>query len=387
MTSSRWALLFGNFVIGTGVLAPAGLINELSAAFAVDVATVGSLIAYGAAVLCIEAPLLAFLTNRVERRALLTGALLLYAIGHLVSAFAPTFGILLATRLVMIGGAAVFTPQAASAVGLFMPVERRAGSVAFIFLGWSFASAVGIPLANLIGAHAGWSTVYLLLGIAGVIAAGTVFKVLPRGLHTPPLSIAAWQKVMQRGDILLLLLVTGIFVAGQFTEYPYIAANLKANVTDKPQIIASLLAINGLAGIAASIYTAAAVDRFGASNTVATGICIVIGGLVVWSGSGASLGLAALGLVIWGSGGGPVISGQQARLIGADVTSSSASVALNTSILYAGQACGTAIGGRMFTRGDGHLAAVVGVGLILVALAASLLATRLGKRRAAVPVK
>ena len=63
---ARWALLFGNFVIGTGVLAPAGLINELSSAFSVDVPKAGSLIGYGAAVLCIEAPLLAFLTNRVH---------------------------------------------------------------------------------------------------------------------------------------------------------------------------------------------------------------------------------------------------------------------------------------------------------------------------------
>src|SRR5688572_1754459 len=81
-TSASWALLFGNFVIGTGVLAPAGLINELSAAFAVDVATVGLLIAYGAAVLCVEAPLLAFLTNKIDRRTLLTGALVLYTAGH-----------------------------------------------------------------------------------------------------------------------------------------------------------------------------------------------------------------------------------------------------------------------------------------------------------------
>src|ERR1043165_4458209 len=82
-STARWALLFGNFVIGTGVLAPAGLINQLSAAFHVDVATAGSLIAYGAALLFVEAPLFAFFTNRVDRRVLLTGSLVLYAVGHL----------------------------------------------------------------------------------------------------------------------------------------------------------------------------------------------------------------------------------------------------------------------------------------------------------------
>src|SRR4030095_9586507 len=157
---ARWALLFGNFVIGTGVLAPAGLINEISSAFAVDIPRAGSLIGYGAAVLCIDAPLLAFLTNRVGRRALLTAALVLYVVGHLLSAVVTSFGALLAIRLAMVGGAAIFTPQAASAIGLFIAPEHRAGSVAFIFLGWSVALAIGVPLASLSGAHFGWSKTY-----------------------------------------------------------------------------------------------------------------------------------------------------------------------------------------------------------------------------------
>ena len=42
--AALWALLFGNFVIGAGILAPAGLINDLRQAFNVDAATVGTLI-------------------------------------------------------------------------------------------------------------------------------------------------------------------------------------------------------------------------------------------------------------------------------------------------------------------------------------------------------
>jgi predicted MFS family arabinose efflux permease len=370
-TSARWALLFGNFVIGTGVLAPAGLINELSAVFAVDVATVGSLIAYGAAVLCVEAPLLAFLTNRVDRRILLTGSLALYAAGHLASAFAPTFEILLATRLVMIGGAAVFTPQAASAVGLFTAPERRAGAVTFIFLGWSLASAVGIPLASLIGAQAGWSAVYFILAIACAAASVAVFVTLPRGLRTPPLSIAAWKKVLSRADVLLLLFVTSIFIAGQFIEYPFIAAKLKMNMAASPQAIASLLALYGVAGVLGSVLTATAIDRFGASATVTAALGVVIIGLTLWASSGPSLALAAVGLVVWGCGGGPIVSAQQARFIAADSTAASASVALNTSVLYAGQAMGTALGGQMLTGGHTALVGPISVSLVFAALLAS----------------
>jgi predicted MFS family arabinose efflux permease len=223
---ARWALLFGNFVIGTGVLAPAGLINEFSSAFAVDVPQAGSLIGFGAAVLCVEAPLLAFVTNRIDRRALLTASLVLYVLGHLVSALATDFGALLAIRLAMVGGAAVFTPQAASAIALFIDPQHRAGSVAFIFLGWSVALAIGVPLASLFGAHFGWSATYLVLAAVSAVAAAAVFATVPGGLRVPPLSGVAWRAVFTNRQVQLLLLVTCVFLAGQFTEYPFVAARL-----------------------------------------------------------------------------------------------------------------------------------------------------------------
>lgn len=374
--AAQWALLLGNFVIGTGVLAPAGLINELSVAFSVDVATVGMLIAYGAALLCIEAPLMAFLTNRIDRRTLLTGSLVLYTAGHLASGFASSFSMLLAARLVMIGAAAVFTPQAASALSLFVAPERRAGTVAFIFLGWSLASAVGIPLASLIGAHAGWSSVYFILAALCGVASLAVFMTLPRALRTPPLSLAAWKQVLTRADILTLLLVTCLFVAGQFTEYPYVAAKLKSELGASAQQIAVLLAIYGLAGLLGSAIAARAIDRLGAPVTANVALCIVLVGIGLWAFGGSSLALATVGLVVWGCSGGPAISAQQARLIASGPEVSSASVALNTSVLYLGQAFGTAVGGAMVTSDRAPLAGIASIVLIAAALMGSLAARR-----------
>ena len=373
---ARWSLLFGNFVIGTGVLAPAGLINELSSAFSVDIPRTGSLIGYGAAVLCIEAPLLAFLTNRVDRRVLLTAALVLYVIGHALSAFASSFGWLLAIRLAMVGGAAVFTPQAASAIGLFIAPEQRAGSVAFIFLGWSVALAVGVPLVSLFGAHFGWSATYLVLAGASLIAATGVFTTVPRGLMTPPLSVSAWKAVFASRKVQLLLVVTCVFIAGQFTEYPFVAAHLKSAAGASASAIAILFALYGIGGVVSSTIAASAIDRLGGPRTSRLSLMVVMLGLFIWSLSGASLWLAAIGLAIWGSGGGPAVAAQQARLIAADPQAASATVALNTSLLYAGQAIGTALGGWTLASGHENWSGIVAVTLITIALLASIATER-----------
>jgi len=370
--TALWALTLGNFVIGTGVLAPAGLINDLSVAFAIDVATVGTLIAYGAAVLCIEAPLLAFFTNKIDRRLLLTSALALYAAGHFASAFAPNFTVLLLARLIMVAGAAVFTPQAASTLGLILPVERRSSAIAFIFLGWSMASAVGVPVVSLLSAHLGWSAAYLVLAAACVVACLAVFVTLPSGMISPPLSVAAWQKVFTSGKLWLILCVTAISMAGQFVEYPFIAAELKSRLSASPQLIATLLAVYGVAGVVGAMISATVIGRWGAPTTASVFIAAILLGVLVWASGVTSMSLIVVALLAWGSGVGPANSAQQARLIAVDPHLASASVSLNTSAIYIGQALGTMLGAALLLRGFTHAMGIVAVALVAVALAGSL---------------
>jgi DHA1 family inner membrane transport protein len=366
--ATLWSLLIGNFVTGIGVLMPAGLLNELSHAFEQSPAATGTLIAYGAAVLFVEAPLLAFLTNRIERRLLLTMALAVYALGHLASSIAPNFATLLIIRVLMIGGAAVFTPQAASAISLLVPPERRATSVAFIFLGWPMASAVGVPLASLLGAYVGWSAAYVIMGVACTLAAVSVFVTLPSKLQPPTMSAAAWRAVLTSNQILLILAVTMIFIAGQFTVYPYIAAESKTRFDAVPTTISALFAVYGFAGVIGSIVSTSVIGRIGAPRTVTLHLMIVFIGLLLWATSGSLLSMAVAGLFAWGYGGGPAISGQQARLIIARPEAASASVALNTSVLYAGQASGAYIGGLLLSHNDLERSAAPWMGIVAVLL-------------------
>ena len=77
--------------------------------------------------------------------------------------------------------------------------------------------------------------------------------------------------------------------------------------------------------------------------------------------AGASLVLAGIGLVLWGAGASPAIAAQQARLIAADPNAASATVALNTSLLYAGQAIGTSLGGWALASGHADRSGMIAV--------------------------
>lgn len=276
-------------------------------------------------------------------------------------------------RLVMVTSAAIFTPQAASAVTLLVPQEKRASAVAFIFLGWSLAGACGIPAATLLGAHAGWSMAYLALGLACAVAAVGVGLTLPGGLRTPLLSLESWKCVLSSGKILLVLAVTTLALGGQFALYPFVAAELKS-FGATTNVIATFLALFGVAGVLGAGISTVAIGRLGAPLACTISLIAVAIGLVAWSASLGTLALAAVSLFIWGLGLGPANSAQQARLIAADPPVASASVALNTSAIYIGQAFGALVGGRLLTLGHASSLGFVGAGLVGLAVIGSLTA-------------
>src|SRR4030088_2803606 len=128
------ALMLGNIVTGCSVLAPAGMLIELSSDLGVTVRDAGLLITFGAIMLCIGSPVTAWLTSRIERRTLLTTALAVLALTNLASAFAPDYPSLLIIRLIMLAVGALYTPQAARTTPLIVSPEKRGSTIAFLFL-------------------------------------------------------------------------------------------------------------------------------------------------------------------------------------------------------------------------------------------------------------
>src|SRR5919201_1662321 len=119
------ALMLGNLVTGCAVLAPAGMLKELSEGLDVSIRTPGLLITFGAIVLCVGSPVTAWLTSRIERRALLAITLAVISVTNIASAFAPDYASLMALRLLMLAVGVIFTPQAAGTAAMIVPEKRR----------------------------------------------------------------------------------------------------------------------------------------------------------------------------------------------------------------------------------------------------------------------
>ena len=365
------ALMLGNLVTGCSVLAPAGMLIELSSDLGVTVHTAGLLITFGAVVLCVGSPLTAWLTSRIERRTLLTATLAVFALANAASAFAPDYATLLIIRLIMLAVGALYTPQAAGTAALIVPPDKRGGTIAYVFLGWSLAAAVGLPLIAFMTSHYGWRAAYGCIGVIGTLSFLLLVWRLPAGLIGARVDLKTWTEVGRNRAIIVLLLITTLQMSGQFVVFTFMGPLLVKLTHAGPDAVGLVFAIYGICGFIGVVIASRIVDVWGAYKTSVLFTVLLLTGITGWALTAGVYPLMACSVAIWGLGFASTNSMQQVRLVGAAPALASASVSLNTSVLYVGQAVGSAIGGILYSRdllhGSGYVAMVfVALALITV---------------------
>lgn len=365
-------VLVGNFVVACAVMVVPGMLDALAVDLRVSVPQAGQLLSLASLALCLGAPGLAAVTSRVDRRWLLVGSLLAVAAGHVACALAPDHPTLLALRPWSVLGAAVFTPQGATVVGTLVPPERRATAVTTVFLGWSAAAVVAMPMGSLVAGTLGWRAAFVLIAVAALLCAIAAWRAIPQGLQVPALSLQSWLQVARDRRLVAILAATLLWCTGQFIALGYVAPTLRLAAGVPLATMALLMAVQGLAGLGGSLLLAREVGRVGAGRSASLALGLIGLGLLLWGGA-VVLRLPAAGfavvMAVWGAGSFAFVSSQQARLAMAAPALASASIALNSASLYAGQAVGAFAGGLLVaTTGYGALgfagAAVVGLALL-----------------------
>ena len=371
----RWALMFGNFVIGCGVMCVAGTLNDIARSLDVSIALAGQLIAIAAATMAFGAPLLAGVVAGFDRRRLLALALLWYGVGHAISALMPSYATLWPVRALTMLAAAVFTPQAAAAIGFMAAPHERGRAITFIFLGWSVASVLGLPLSAWIGETFGWQCAFGAVAALSLAAALWVFAVMPDNVRPAALSLKAWKNVLTSPVLMAMVLVTALSGAGQFTLFSYFAPYYKHVLGASTGQITGLLIWFGAFGLVGNIVLTRVIDRVGANLAVACTLSLIGVSLLLWP-LGGTLVTVPFILIPWALGCFSSNSTQQARLGMAAPALAPALMALNTSAIYLGQAIGASSGGWLIAHGGYAPLNWFGLAWVVTAIAVSLWAGR-----------
>ena len=375
MTFQLLALCFGNFIIGTGTMIVPGMLPALAEGLNVSLPVAGQLVTVFAISIGITAPILSGATSRYDRRLLLVGIMLLYFVGHLVSALVSSHTVMMVVRGITAISAGLYVAQAASAAALLVPSEDRGRTMAFVFLGWSIAAVFGLPAGAYVGATLGWRTGFELVAAGCLISAIWLWFALPSGLRVTPIDRAMWGRLFRHPSVLLVASVTIFITAGQFVIFPYFVAGAIALVQATPLKVSILLATYGVFGLAGNLVSGRLCDRLGAQRVVMGMLVFLMASQFIWTSSQGVYMLMALSMAVLGIGSFSSNSSQQVRLATLAPELASVTIAFNSSAVYIGQAVGTSVASVILARMSGAEAyAALGWGaasMTLLAMAVS----------------
>ena len=200
-------------------------------------------------VYALAAPLSAALVGRLDRRALLTGALLLFCAANFVVPLVDSYPLLMALRVVAARAAAAVLPAALALATHLAPEGATGRHLATVMAGMTGAIVLGVPAGTWVGAAFGWRATFVLGGALGLLA---ILVWLPRTtLDRPP------------SPVLKVLAVTVVAVAGNLAFQTYLATFLAGLSGVTPAVLGVLLVVAGLAGIAGARLAGTVVDRWG----------------------------------------------------------------------------------------------------------------------------
>ena len=294
--------------------------------------------------------------------------LAVFAIANIASALAPDFVTLTVIRLVMLAIGALYTPQAAGVAAMIVPAERRGSTIAYVFLGWSIAAAVCLPLITYVAGRHGVRAAYSGIGAIGCVSWLILIWRLPRGLRGASVDMKTWAEIGRNPLIGLLLLITTLQMSGQFVVFTFMGPLLRRLTDVGPDAVSLVFALYGVFGFIGIVVATQVVDSWGAYKTSLIFTACLMAGITGWALSAGIYPLMAGSVAVWGLGFASTNSMQQARLVAAAPPLASASVALNTSVLYIGQAIGSAIGGVFYARDLLYGAGYVAMGFVALAL-------------------
>ncbi len=378
-------LALATFAVGTGTFIVTGLLGGVAEDFSVSVGTAGLLVTVFAVAYALLSPILVALTGRVARRRLLVAALVLFAAANAGAAVAPTFSLLVASRVAAGIFAAISTPVALATAARLAPPDRKGRALSVVIGGMSVAWVVGVPAGAVIVDHFGWRASFALAAALAIAAAAGVRLLLPVVANTAPAGgLASRLAVAGRPAVLVTLLVTVLSMAAGFTVITYVRPLLEGLTGFGGEGIGLMLFVFGLAGVGGSILGGYGADRWGYRATAIPMIAILGLSLLSFSvlsvaeaGSAFVIAGAGTALVAWGAVVFAIIPLQQHHLIRVAPDEQSGVLSLNSSAVHVGQGLGAGLGSLLVGHGSLTILGYAGLLCAAVALVTLELGTRL----------
>ncbi len=294
------------------------LLPQMATAFGSDASAQGAIamltqVGYAAGLL-----LFGPLGDRLDRRWLITGLLLLNMLGLALCATVVSLDGLLAACLI-VGLTAVSAQIIIPAVSGLVDPARRGQTVGRLMSGLFAGTLLARTVSGYVGAHTGWRTMFVIAAVVDAILIAVIWRYLPRTRPASDLSyprlLASLGQLLAHQPLLREACLVGFLL---FAAFNVLWGSLAMMLARPPygygSEVVGLFGLVGVSGMVVSPTIGRLADRWGGRRVVALAAAMVVLAFVLVAGSPKSVGFLIAGVVILDLGSRANLVANQTRL-------------------------------------------------------------------------
>ncbi|MFF1788962.1 MFS transporter [Kitasatospora sp. NPDC058243] len=385
-------LSLGVFGIITTEMGVVGVLPRISEDLGVTPSAAGWLVGVFALVVAATGPFGTLLASGLRRKAVLAGALAVFALSNAVYALTDDFAVMFAFRILPALFHPVFFAVALTTAANLVPAHRATRAATTVFAGVTLGFAFGVPLTSYLAEHAGLAAAFWFGAGVNLLACLGVLLLLPSTPAAPATpspsggrpSYRGQLAILRRGRLWLSILAVVCVFAAMFSVYGYFAEYLERVTGLSASLVGAALMAFGIVMVLGNLLFGRLLERdLLRTVTAFPALYVLLYALLYAIGPWPAPMLA--GVLLWGAvhSGGLVVSQSWLARDAQDAPEFGNSLFISFSNL--GITAGSAVGGLVVsTAGARHLP-WAGAGFALAALVAVLLRRRLGPGAPAAP--
>ena len=380
MDKRVYLLTIVSFIVGMVELIIGGILDLIAEDLGVSHGQAGLLITVFSLVFAISAPILLYLTAKVERTRLTIIFLWVFLAGNVITVLSTTYGILVLSRIILALSGSLLTVLCITLAANIVNPQYRGRAIGLVIMGISGSLVLGVPIGVALGHAFGWRSPFMLIAVLSVLLMVGIYFFMGRVAAKPPVPLGKQLATLKNRKLLFAQLTSFFFLAGHFTLYGYLTPFVNTTMGIAGTWLTIIYFLFGIAAVSGGGIGGLSADRFGVKRTILT-ITVALGIILfVIPYTTFSVLVFLVLLVVWGVMSWAITPPIQSYLIELSPESSDIQQSLNNSALHFGIEFGTLIGSFVIEHTSVEHNATVGGLVMIIALISALLALPKGAR-------
>ncbi|WP_368774940.1 MFS transporter [Bacillus aerius] len=368
-----YLLALAAFLIGTIEYIITGIIQMVAHDLQVTTSAAGLLVTSLALSAAIGAPIVIALTINMDRRKILTWALIIFILSNFITSISHSFEMVMITRILqgISGGTAIVVAMAVAT--RLVEREKRGTAIGIILMGLSSSLVLGVPIGTFLSSMIGWKALFAAIGVITLIPLIVVYRRIPSMKEQEPVTLRMQLSILKDKRILLAVAVTLFYVGGYSTLFTYLSPFLQKSANLSITEISGILLLAGICSFLGSSLGGMAADKKGPIFTIFSGIILQIMMLMLLAFVTGNLVVMVAVIMIWMIATWSTSPAQQLYLVTLVPKSPDIALSVNTSFIQFGFALGSGLGGIVLSRTSILYLSWISAGTVLLALLMTIL--------------